>query len=262
MNAAEVFDLTGKVICVTGSTRGIGRAMTSHFTEHGATVVVHGRGADAVAAALDNLPERSRGVSADVRDLAAMEAAAGEIEEALGRLDAVVCNVGGAAQGNLDDLDPRMWSKMLDLNLTGAYNTARVAYPLLRANKGTVVMISATAGHNPAPMFAAYGAAKAGVEHLTRSLAAEWGPEVRVNSVAPGLVLTEGSKIALFAGDNEMIEKAGGAMAVGRVGQPEDIAWAVHFLISPAAAYISGAVLDVDGGPTQGVAQRVSSAMK
>ncbi len=111
-------------------------------------------------------------------------------------------------------------------------------------------------------MFAAYGAAKAGVEHLTRSLAAEWGPAVRVNCVSPGLIRTEGSMRALFGGSTESVTRAGRAMALGRVGEPEDIAWVCHFLLSDAADYVTGAVIPVDGGPTEGVAQRVMRAME
>lgn len=124
------------------------------------------------------------------------------------------------------------------------------------------MLVSATAASNPAPAFGAYGAAKAAVEHLVGSLAAEWGPRIRVNAVAPGLIRTPGSMEALFRGSEELLARAGGAMAVGRVGEPEDVAWAVHFLLSAAASYVSGAVLDVDGGPTEGVAQRVARAIE
>jgi len=139
---------------------------------------------------------------------------------------------------------------------------ARACYPLLRRSGGSVVMISATADTNPTPLLGPYGAVKAGVEQLTRSLAAEWGPEIRVNCVSPGLVRTEGSLKAVFGGSEELAAMAGGTTAVGRVGEPEDIANACHYLLSEAAAFVSGAVLVVDGGPVDGPVQRILAALE
>ena len=123
------------------------------------------------------------------------------------------------------------------------------------------MLVSATATTSATPLFGAYGAAKAGVEHLTRSLAAEWGPEVRVNCVSPGLIRTEGSMQAVFRGSEELAAKAGRTTAVGRVGTPSDIAYAVHYLLSDAAAYVSGETIVVDGGPTEGPTQRILRAI-
>lgn len=249
------FDVGGRVIWVTGSSRGIGRGIAEHLARHGASVVVHARSREAleeVVAATGGLP-----VVADVRDEEALAAAAEEIRSRLVRLDGLVANVGGAAPVALADLEVERFRRQLDLNLTGAFATARAAYPLLREARGAAVLVSATAATSPTPLFGAYGAAKAAVEHLTRSLAAEWGPEVRVNCVSPGLVRTEGSLKALFRGSEELAAKAGRTTAVGRVGEPEDIAYACHYLLSDAAAFVSGAVLVVDGGPTEGPAQRI-----
>ncbi len=262
MLAAEAFDLAGRVIWITGSSRGIGRAIAEHFHAHGASVVVHGRGGNALDAVVGHIGGDTMAVTADVRDADQVAEAAAQIGAHHGRLDAVVANVGGAFGGALAGMTPDQWQKMLDLNLTGSYNVARAAHDLVAEAAGSIVFVSATAAQNPAPGFGAYGAAKAGIEHLTRSLAAEWGPEVRVNCVAPGLVATEGAKKALFRDSDELLAKAGTAMAVGRVGEPEDIAWACHFLISKAASYVSGEVLVVDGGPVEGVAQRVGRAMQ
>lgn len=262
MLAAEAFDLAGRVVWITGSSRGIGRAVAAHMRAHGATVVVHGRRRERLDEVVSALGGDTTAVTGDVRDAADMEAAASEIRAQHGRLDAIVANVGGALGGALADMSPDQWQKMLDLNLTGSYNAVRAAYPLLGPVSGSVVFVSATAAQNPAPGFGAYGAAKAGIEHLTRSLAAEWGPDVRVNCVAPGLVRTEGAMKALFRDSTDLLAKAGSAMAVGRVGEPEDVAWACHFLISRAATYISGEVLVVDGGAVEGVAQRIGRAMQ
>jgi NAD(P)-dependent dehydrogenase (short-subunit alcohol dehydrogenase family) len=263
MLATEAFDLTGAVVWVTGSSRGIGLGIARHLHAHGATVVLHGRDASGLALVVDDLGSRADAVTADVRDPASLEAAVAEIASRHGRLDMLVCNVGGAQMAQLSDMDPTIWAKMIDLNLSGAYLPARASYDLLKqSDRGSVVLISATAATNPAPGFGAYGAAKAAVEHLVRSLAAEWGPNVRVNGVSPGLIRTSGSMKALFGDSEELVAKAGSAMAMRRVGEPEDVAWAVHFLLSAAASYISGSVLAVDGGPIEGVAQRVMRAMK
>jgi NAD(P)-dependent dehydrogenase (short-subunit alcohol dehydrogenase family) len=263
--AAEVFDLTGRVVWVTGSSRGIGAGIAAHLARHGAAVVVHGRkpgSTDDVMAALGAINGDALAVHADVRDPDAVGIAVGEIEDRHGRLDGVVANVGGAGYGSLTDIDPATFARQLDLNLVAGFTTLRAAHRLLDVAGGAAVLISATAATNPTPMFAAYGAAKAGVEHMARSMAAEWGPRVRVNAVAPGLVRTEGSMAAVFRGSAELAARAGRTTAVGRVGEPEDIAWACHFLLSPAAAFISGTTLVVDGGPTEGPTQRILRAIE
>ena len=263
MLASKAFDLTGRVAWITGSSRGIGQAIASHLHAHGATVVVHARGERGLDEVVRRLGDRVLAVTGDVRDAAAMTAVVTRIEDEFGRLDKLVCNVGGALGAHLADVDPADWSKMLDLNLTGSFLPAQAAHALLaRSDAGAVAMISATTAADPAPLFGAYGAAKAGVEHLVRSLAAEWGPAVRVNAVAPGLVRTEGAVKALFGESETLMAKAGTAMAMARIGLPEDIAWAVHFLLSDAASYVTGSVLTVDGGQVEGVAQRIMRAMQ
>jgi NAD(P)-dependent dehydrogenase (short-subunit alcohol dehydrogenase family) len=178
-----------------------------------------------------------------------------------GRLDGVVANVGGASPGRVDDVDSARFARQLDLNLVSAYTTLRAAHHLLDAAAGAAVLVSATATGSATPMFAAYGAAKAGIEHLARTLAAEWGPRVRVNAVCPGLIRTEGSLAAVFGGSAELAGRAGTTTAVGRIGEPEDVAWACHYLLSSAAAFVSGATLVVDGGPTEGPTQRILRAI-
>jgi len=258
------FDLSGRVVWVTGSSRGIGRGIAEHLARGGTRLVVHARTREALAgvtAAVESLGSDVLGVTGDVREEAALEAAVTAIAERFGRLDGVVANVGGAALGALADLDVERFRRQLDLNLTAAFATVRASYPLLRESRGAAVLVSATAATSATPLFGAYGAAKAGVEHLTRSLAAEWGPEVRVNCVSPGLIRTEGSMQAVFRGSEELAAKAGSVAAVGRIGEPSDIAYACQYLLSDAAAYVSGAVLVVDGGPTEGPTQRILRAI-
>lgn len=253
------FDLTGKVIWVTGSSRGIGRGVAEHLARAGASVVVHARSAEAledVVASTGGLP-----VVADVRDDEQLAAAVETIRARHGRLDGLVANVGGAAMGKAEEVTSERFRKQLDLNTTAAFATARAACALLRESHGAIVLVSATATRSATPLFAAYGAAKAATEHLTGSLAAEWGPEVRVNCISPGLIRTEGSMHAVFRGSEELAAKAGRTTAVGRIGLPDDIAYACHYLLSEAAAYVSGATLVVDGGPTEGPTQRILRAL-
>lgn len=260
----SAFDISGKVILITGSSRGIGRGIAEHLAAGGAHIAVHARSPEAlegVTAALTGAGARVFGVTADVRDGEQVAAAIEAVGSHFGQLDGVIANVGGAAFGAAATLDVDRFRRQLDLNLTGAFATARAAYPLLREARGALVLIAATAVTNPTPQFAAYGAAKAATAHLTASLAAEWGPEVRVNCVSPGLVRTEGSFKAVFQGREDLVARAGRTTAVGRIGEPRDIALACQYLLSNAAAFISGTVLVVDGGPTDGPTQRILKAL-
>jgi NAD(P)-dependent dehydrogenase (short-subunit alcohol dehydrogenase family) len=263
--AANVFDLTGSVVWITGSSRGIGAGIAVHMARHGAAVVVHGRSSgstDEVAAEIGRLGGEVLAVHADIRDEVAAEGVVASIEERFGRLDGVVANVGGAGFGSVAATEAARFARQLDLNVVASYATLRASHPLLAASGGSAVMISATAASDPTPMFAGYGAAKAAVEHLAGSMAAEWGPGVRVNAVSPGLIRTEGSMTAVFRGSEELAARAGSTTAVGRIGETSDIAWACHYLLSSAAAFVSGATLVVDGGPTEGPTQRILRAIE
>ncbi len=257
---ASGFDLGGRVIWVTGSSRGVGRGIAERLAAAGADVVVHARS----EAALEQVAAVTGGLAlaADVRDEEAVAGAVAAIRERHGRLDGVVANVGGAAPGAAAETSADRFRRQLELNLVGGFNVLRAAYPLLREARGAAVLVSATATGSATPLFGAYGAAKAAVEHLTGTLAAEWGPEVRVNCVAPGLIRTEGSLAAVFRGDEALVARAGATTAVGRIGEPEDVAYACQYLLSAAASYVSGAVLVVDGGPTEGPTQRILRALE
>jgi NAD(P)-dependent dehydrogenase (short-subunit alcohol dehydrogenase family) len=174
-----------------------------------------------------------------------------------GRLDGVVANVAALRRGGGRTSADR-FRRQLELNLVGGFNVLRAVTRCARRGR----VSSATATGSATPLFGAYGAAKAAVEHLTGTLAAEWGPEVRVNCVAPGLIRTEGSLAAVFRGDEALVARAGATTAVGRIGEPEDVAYACQYLLSAAASYVSGAVLVVDGGPTEGPTQRILRALE
>lgn len=265
MLAAEAFDLTGSVIWITGSSRGIGAGIARHLAAHGAALVVHGRSADSTASIENELVTAGNEVMAvhgDVRDAQQVADAVAAIEARFGRLDGVVANVGGAGYGSAIDTEPGKFTRQLELNLVASFSTLRSSHRLLAEARGSAVMISAVAATDPTPMMAAYGAAKAGIEHLARTLAAEWGPQVRVNAVSPGLVRTEGSMAAVFRGSEELAARAGRTTAVGRIGETDDIAWACHYLLSRAATFVSGTTITVDGGPTDGPTQRIVRAIE
>ena len=258
-----MLNLSDKVFWVTGSSRGIGSGVARHLAEHGASIVVHGRSTESLAPIIAELSSITQvlGIAADVRDEQSLILAVKQIEERFGRLDGVVANVGGAAYGDMGVMTLEKFRKQIDLNLTSSFATAQASYRLLKESRGAVVLISATAATSATPMFGPYGAAKAAVEHLTKSLAAEWGPFVRVNCVSPGLIRTEGSMAAVFKNDLELAQKAGSTTAVGRIGEITDIAWACHFLLCDAASFINGTTLVVDGGPTDGPTQRILRAL-
>lgn len=260
---ADVFDIAGRVVWVTGSSRGIGHGIAMHLARAGAVVVVHARSEPAATGAeLDELGADWSSVVADVRDEEQMERAVATIVDRHGRLDALVANVGAARWGPAADITLDGFRKAFAVNLDGSFACARAARAALEEQRGSVVFVSAAVAGTPTPNFAPYGAAKAAVEHLTGTLAAEWGPAVRVNCVAPGIVLTEGSAAALFDGDDAKVAAAGTTTAVGRVGTPQDVAAAVHYLVSDAAGYVSGHVLAVDGGQVEGPADRVTAAVR
>ncbi len=258
------FGVDNQTIWVTGSSRGVGLGVGRHLLEQGARVIFHSRNSerlDDLVSDLGGAPEVTT-VSCDVRSPGQVKDAVAEIAQIHGKLDGLVANVGGASFGPAAETDPIQWSKMLELNLSASFYCAQATRHLLAdSGAGSVVFVGAVAAFNPTPMFAGYGAAKAGVEHLVGSLAAEWGPEIRVNAVSPGLILTEGSLAAVFGGSQDLADRAGITTAVGRLGQPSDIGMACQYLLSPASAFVSGTVLKIDGGAVEGPTQRILSTV-
>jgi len=261
---AGSFSVDNQTIWVTGSSRGVGHGVGRHLLEQGARVIFHSRNSerlDDLVSDLGGAPEVTT-VSCDVRSPGQVKDAVAEIAQIHGKLDGLVANVGGASFGPAAETDPIQWSKMLELNLSASFYCAQATRHLLAdSGAGSVVFVGAVAAFNPTPMFAGYGAAKAGVEHLVGSLAAEWGPEIRVNAVSPGLILTEGSLAAVFGGSQDLADRAGITTAVGRLGQPSDIGMACQYLLSPASAFVSGTVLKIDGGAVEGPTQRILSTV-
>ncbi|WP_020119979.1 SDR family oxidoreductase [Streptomyces canus] len=229
-------ELSGRVVVVTGGTRGVGAGIARSFAEAGAEVVVCARRPPEVP-----LP-KARFVPLDVRDADAV----GDFFAELPRLDVLVNNAGGAPYRLLADTGPERHVRVLELNLLAPLTVSLAAYEHLKRTRGSIVMIGSVSGGRPSPGAAAYGAAKAGLENLARSMAVEWAPDVRVNTLVVGMVRTERSQ--LHYGDEEGIAAVSRTVPLGRLAEPSDVGAAAVFLASDAAAYISGASLLVHGG--------------
>jgi NAD(P)-dependent dehydrogenase (short-subunit alcohol dehydrogenase family) len=239
-------DLSGRVALVTGGGRGVGRGISEAFLAAGADVVICGRKEP------ESTPEaggrRAAFVAADVRELEQIEAVAAFAEERFGRLDVLVNNAGGAPAADAATVSPRFHESILRLNLIAPLHLAQRVNRTMQQQEtgGVIVSISSVSATRPSPGTAAYGAAKAGIESLTRSLAVEWAPKVRVVCVAAGMVETEQSQ--LHYGDAEGIAAVGATVPVGRIARPRDIGDACVYLASPLASYVSGTTLLVHGG--------------
>ncbi|MFE2509731.1 SDR family oxidoreductase [Streptomyces naganishii] len=228
--------LSGKTVVVTGGTRGVGAGIARAFAAAGAQVVACARRPPGTP-----LP----GVAftpCDLRDPPAVRA----FFDALPRLDVLVNNAGGAPYRLLADADAERHARVIELNLLTPLTASLAARAHLARTRGCVVMVGSVSGTRPSPGTAAYGAAKAGLENLARSMAVEWAPDIRVNTLVVGPVRTELSH--LHYGDEEGIAAVGRTIPLGRMAAPADVGAAAVFLASDAAAYISGASLLVHGG--------------
>jgi NAD(P)-dependent dehydrogenase (short-subunit alcohol dehydrogenase family) len=234
------FGLTGRVVLVTGGVRGVGAGISTIFAEQGATVVTCAR------REVEGLPYEFH--SCDIRDDDAVKAMIDAIVERHGRLDAVVNNAGGSPFVLTAESSAKFNRKIIELNLLGALSVSQHANEVMQSQPGggSIVNICSLSGRRPSPGTGAYGAAKAGLESLTQTLAVEWGPKVRVNACVVGMVETEQSE--LFYGDADSIAAISKNVPLGRLATPADVGWAAAFLASDAASYISGASLEVHGG--------------
>jgi len=233
-------DLGGRVVLVTGGVRGVGAGISEVFAGQGAVVVTCAR------RPVDGLPYEFH--SCDVRDPDAVAALIAAVVKRHGRLDVVVNNAGGSPYALAADASPRFHQKIIELNLLGMLHVSQAANAVMQRQDsgGSIISISSVSGRRPSPGTAAYGAAKAGVDSLTATLAVEWAPKVRVNAVVAGMVATEQAE--LFYGDTESQAAVAATVPLGRLATPAEIGWATAFLASDAASYISGAALPVHGG--------------
>ncbi|MFI5807075.1 SDR family oxidoreductase [Streptomyces sp. NPDC051561] len=237
-------ELDGRVVVVTGGTRGVGAGIARAFLAAGAQVVVCARRPPEEPVELDGRTAGFRAV--DLRDAEAVEEFFARVVADLGRLDVLVNNAGGTPYRLLGEGAAAQHARVVALNLVAPMTASLAALRHLRESRGSIVMIGSVSGARPSPGTAAYGAAKAGLENLARSMAVEWAPEVRINTLVLGMVRTELSP--LHYGDQDGIAAVGRTVPAGRLAEPSDIGDAAVFLASPKAAYITGASLLVHGG--------------
>lgn len=241
--------LAGKHALITGGGSGINLGIAQSFAAHGCAVTILGRNlekAQAAAQGIEQAGGRAIGVSADVRDFAAMQAAVAQAVEKFGDFNIVLAGAAGNFPAPVDGISPNGFKTVVDIDLLGTYNTIKACAPHLKAPGGTVLSISAYG--IAVPMQAHVVAAKAGVDRLTETLAVEWGLKgIRVNAIIPGPIDgTEG--MARLAPDEKSRKRVEQSVPLGRMGIPQDIANAALFLVSDAASYVTGVILNVDGG--------------
>ena len=248
-----VLDFTDRVAVVTGGAKGIGRGISRAFLAAGADVVVCGRHevtGDGLPSATDAAGRIRTAVfvTGDVREADQASAVIGAAVERFGRIDTLVNNAGGSPSVDAAVASSRFSASIVALNLLAPMYCAQAANAFMQGqvDGGSILNIASVSGLRPSPGSSAYGAAKAGLINLTQSLAVEWAPKVRVNTVSAGLVATEAADE--YYGGPEGMARVAATVPMGRFGTPEDVAGPCLFLASRLAAYVTGANLVVHGG--------------
>ena len=241
--------LAGKRVVVTGGASGIGAATAARFLEEGAMVAILDRDEAGCARACQDNP-KLRAVVADVADYGSVQPAFDEIDRALGGLDVLINNAGISIRHPFLEITPEEWAQVLAVNLTGAFYVAQAAARHMTQGSGGVILNTAsTNGIMGYPYYADYNASKAGLIELTRSMALELAPKVRVNAVAPGYVLTPMQRAEYT---DAMLEEVNRKIPLRRHAQPEEVAALFAFLASDDAAYLNGHVYIIDGAEIAG----------
>ena len=252
----KLFDLTGKVALITGSSRGIGRAIAEAFVEAGACVVISSRKqstCEEVASAINTEygAHRAIAVAANISDKSALQALVDETRQRLGRIDILVCNAAtNPYYGPMDGISDEQFRKVLDNNvLANHWLIQMVAPDMIERQDGSIIVVSSIGGLMGSDVIGAYNISKAADFQLVRNLALEFGQHnIRVNAIAPGVIRTDFAR-ALWE-DPEALSKLQQSTPLGRIGEPRDIAGAVVFLASKASTFVSGQNIIIDGGST------------
>lgn len=251
MTASFPFDFQGHHLFVAGGSSGINFGVAQAFARAGARVSLISRSADKIAAAaaqIESLGTEALGLAADVRQPEAVDKALSQAHARFGPVDVLLSGAAGNFLARALDMSPNAFKTVVDIDLLGSFNVARLAYPHLHKPGAAIIQISAGQSFTPTPYQAHVCAAKAGVDMLTRVLAAEWGPDgVRINSIVPGPIAdTEG--IRRLAPTDDTLKEMTERVPLKRMGRIEDIARMALFLASDWGSYITGAVIPVDGG--------------
>jgi NAD(P)-dependent dehydrogenase (short-subunit alcohol dehydrogenase family) len=259
MSCPRLFDLTGKVAIVTGSSRGIGLAIAAAMAEHGAKVVISSRKQDAcdeVAHAINaqHGDQRAIAVAANISEKDALQKLVDETRKAFGEVDVLVCNAASNPYyGPMAGISDEQFRKILDNNvIANHWLISMVAPEMLERGEGSIIIVSSIGGLTSSTMIGAYNISKAADFQLARNLAAEFGPRgVRVNCIAPGLVKTDFAR-ALWE-NPDTLKAVTRSTPLRRIGEPQEIAGAAVYLASPASTFMTGQTMIVDGGSTIGV---------
>jgi len=242
--------LKAKRVLITGGASGIGAATAARFLEEGSVVCVLDRDAKAREKIAHELPDLAGVIPADVSDLKEVEAAFAEATRLMGGVNVLINNAGISIRHNFLDITPEEWDEVIAVNLTGVFYVAQTAARhMMEHGSGVILQTASTNGVMGYPYYADYNAAKAGVIALTKSMALELAPKVRVCAVAPGYVLTPMQRAEYT---DEMLEQVNQKIPLRRHAQPEEIAALFAFLASDDAANITGHVYTCDGGETVG----------
>jgi len=248
---ANLFDLTGRSILLTGSSGGLGLTMARGLADAGATVVLNGRDEDKLAAAVAQLRDAghtAHGVAFDVTDANAVAAGVDEARRQAGRIDVLVNNAGINLREPLEGMSEQTWRKVLDVNVTGAFLVARaVVGEMLQRGAGKIINTCSLMSELGRPTIGAYTAAKGALKMLTKQMAVEWGPRgVQANGIGPGYFLTDMTRP--LADDPDFDAWLKRRTPAGRWGDPAELIGPAVFLASDASSFVNGQILYVDGG--------------
>lgn len=249
--AQSDFTVDGDTAVVTGASRGIGRAIAERLAAHEVNVAICSRDRDSVTGVAEEIATLTGseviGIECDVTNWDAVETLVERTSDEFGTIDVLVNNAGASFQAPIEDLSENAWKTIVDTNLHGAFNCARlVGDQMIDGEGGTIINISSVAGRDGAPKMAHYAASKAGLDKLTFTMAYEWAKYgIRVNGVAPGLIATAGLEAQMGIGADDIDT----GEVDRQIGTPDEIASVVHFLASPAARYIQGQTIVAEGVP-------------
>lgn len=240
--------LKGKKVLITGGSSGIGAATAECFAEEGCQVIIgYNNSRDAANVILDNVRKKGNGgmiCNIDIADIASIQRAVREIRTYYDKIDILVSSAGRNIITSFEKITNEEWEAIISINLNGPFYLLRESIPLLNEG-GSVVLVASVAGETGAPHHPHYAAAKAGIINLTKSAARELAPRIRVNCVAPGLTMTHMGMDAISGLDADYADKR---LLAKRFAEPQEIAKTIVFVASPAASFIHGATIDINGG--------------